>query len=107
MKPNLNAAMRAGALTSTPVMRSPAHRSHIELGARFELRGAWEVPAAYASEAAGTDAIRGALAVGDISARGERALSGAIDALVRPMAGEAVVPLRTAAVTSGGWVARV
>jgi glycine cleavage system aminomethyltransferase T len=91
----------------TPLMRSAAHRSHKDLGAIFEMRGAWEVPASYDSGAAETEAIRAALAVADISARGKLHLSGAIDALVRRMAGDAVVPMRTAAVTSGGWVARV
>jgi hypothetical protein len=88
-------------------MRSAAHRSHKDLGATFELRGAWEVPASYDSVAAESEAIRNGLAVADISARGKLHLSGAIDALVRRMAGDAVVPMRTAAVTSGGWVARV
>jgi glycine cleavage system aminomethyltransferase T len=88
-------------------MRSAAQRSHTDLGATFELRGAWEVPASYDAEAAETEAIRTGLAIADISARGKLHLSGAIDALVRRMAGEAVVPMRTAAVTSGGWVARV
>jgi glycine cleavage system aminomethyltransferase T len=91
----------------TPLMRSAAQRSHKDLGAVFEVRGAWEVPASYDSEAAETEAIRAGLAIADISARGKLHLSGAIDALVRRMAGDAVVPMRIAAVTSGGWVARV
>ena len=91
----------------TPLMRSAAHSSHKDLGATFEVRGAWEVPASYDSDAAETDAIRARLAVADVSARGKLHLSGAIDALLRRMAGDAVAPMRTAAVTSGGSVARV
>jgi glycine cleavage system aminomethyltransferase T len=88
-------------------MRSAAHRSHIQLGATLELRGPWEVPGLYGSETAETEAIRARLAIADISARGKLHLSGEIDALVRRMAGDAVVPMRIAAITSGGWVARV
>jgi glycine cleavage system aminomethyltransferase T len=107
MKPILNAALRAGALTSTPVMRSAAHRSHTQLGASFEFRGAWDVPAAYGSEAAETKAITTGLAVADISARGKLHLSGSIDAVLSRMAGAAVEPMQTSAITSGGMVARV
>ncbi|HEV2036823.1 MAG TPA: hypothetical protein VGU71_21950 [Candidatus Dormibacteraeota bacterium] len=93
--------------TRVPVMRSSAHKSHHDLGATFEVRGAWEVPASYGSEAAETEAIRTGLAVADISARGKLHLSGSIDALVRLMTGDAVDPMRTGAITSGGVVARV
>jgi glycine cleavage system aminomethyltransferase T len=96
-----------GALTSSPVMRSAAHKSHSDLGASFEVRGAWEVPASYGSETTETEAMRTGLAIADVSARGKLHLSGSIDALVRLMAGDAVDPLRTAAITSGGVVARV
>jgi glycine cleavage system aminomethyltransferase T len=91
----------------TPVMRSAAHRSHTQLGATFELRGAWEVPASYGSEAAEGEAIQNGLAVADISARGKLHLSGAVDSLLRRMAGAEVEPMRTAPITSGGVVARV
>jgi len=96
-----------GALTSGPVMRSAAHRSHTDLGATFERRGAWEVPASYGSEQAESEAIRSGLAVADISARGKLHLSGAVDSLLSRMAGADVEPMRTAAITSGGTVARV
>jgi glycine cleavage system aminomethyltransferase T len=79
----------------------------MDLGATFEVRGAWEVPASYGSEARETDAMRAGLAFADISARGKLHLSGPIDALVSRMAGDAVEPMRTAAITSGGVVARV
>jgi glycine cleavage system aminomethyltransferase T len=91
----------------TPVMRSAAHRSHADLGATFEPRGAWEVPASYGSEAAEAEAIRNGLAIADISARGKLHLSGAVDSLLSRMAGAAVDPMQTAAITSGGLVARV
>ena len=94
-------------ITKTPVMRSAAHRSHLDLGATFEARGAWEVPASYGPEAAETEAIRSGLAVADISARAKLHLSGSIDAVVRRMAGGDVDPTRMAAITSGGVVARV
>jgi len=91
----------------TPVMRSAAHRSHTDLGASFERRGAWEVAASYGSESRETQAINAGLAVADISARGKLHLSGSIDALVSRMTGDAVEPTRAAAITSGGVVARV
>jgi glycine cleavage system aminomethyltransferase T len=90
-----------------PVMRSAAHRSHTELGATFEVRGAWEVPASYGSEPAESEAIRTGLAIADISARGKIHLSGSVDPLLTRMAGAAVEPMQTAAITSGGTVARV
>jgi glycine cleavage system aminomethyltransferase T len=88
-------------------MRSAAHRSHKDLGASFELRGAWEVPASYGSDSAEAEAIRTGLAVADISARGKIHLSGSIDSLLSRMTGDAVAPGRTAAITSGGTVAMV
>ena len=88
-------------------MRSAAHRSHTDLGATFETRGAWEVPATYGSEPAESEAIRTGLAIADISARGKFHLSGAIDSLLSRMAGAEVEPMRTAAIASGGTVARV
>jgi glycine cleavage system aminomethyltransferase T len=91
----------------TPVMRSAAHRSHVDLGATFALRGAWEVPTSYGSEPAETEAIRNGLAVAEISARGKLHLSGAVDSVLSRMTGAAVEPMRTAAITSGGTVARV
>jgi len=91
----------------TPVMRSAAHRSHVDLGATFEPRGAWEVPASYGSEPAESEAIRNRLAIADISARGKLHLSGAVDSLLSRMAGAAVDPMQTAAIKSGGTVARV
>jgi glycine cleavage system aminomethyltransferase T len=91
----------------TPAMRSAAHRRHVDLGATFELRGAWEVPASYGSEPAESEAIRNGLAIADISARGKLHLSGSVDALLSRMAGGEVQPMRTAAIMSGGSVARV
>lgn len=93
--------------TRAPVMRSAAHRSHTDLGATFEVRGAWEVPVSYGSEPREAEAIRAGLAIADISARGKLQVSGEIDALVSRMTGGAVDPMRTATITSGGVVARV
>ncbi len=93
--------------TRVPVMRSAAHRSHTDLGATFEVRGAWEAPFSYGSELHETEAIRSGLAIADISARGKIHLSGAIDSLLRRMTDQPVDPMRTAAITSGGVVARV
>ena len=90
-----------------PVMRSVAHRGHSDLGAIFELRGAWEVPASYGSETDEREAMANGLGVADISARGKLHLSGAVDSLLSRMAGAEVEPMRTAAITSGGTVARV
>ena len=94
-------------ITRPPVMRSVAHKSHADLGATFELRGAWEVPVTYGSESREAEAMNAGLAIADISARAKLHLSGSIDALVRRMTGDAVDPMRTAAITSGGLVARV
>jgi glycine cleavage system aminomethyltransferase T len=109
MRPILNAALRAGAVikTGAPVMRSAAHKSHSDLGATFAPRGAWEVPVSYGSEPREAEAMQAGLAIADISARAKLHLSGSIDALVRRMTGDAVDPMRTAAITSGGMVARV
>jgi glycine cleavage system aminomethyltransferase T len=90
-----------------PLMRSTAHRSHVALGATFEVRGVWEVPAAYGSEQQEAEAIRAGLAIADISARGKLHLSGSIDPLVRHMTGGALDPMHAAGMTSGGVVARV
>jgi glycine cleavage system aminomethyltransferase T len=88
-------------------MRSAAHRSHVDLGAILEARGVWEIPASYGSEPREAEAVRSGLAVADISARGKVQLNGSIDGLLRRMTGEEVDPLRTAAITSGGTLARV
>ena len=79
----------------------------MDLGATLEVRGVWEVPASYGSEPREAEAMRSGLAVADISARGKLHLSGSIDGVLSRMTGEAVDPLRTAAITSGGTVARV
>jgi glycine cleavage system aminomethyltransferase T len=107
MRPILNAALRAGTVSRIPRMRSAAHKSHGDLGATFDLRGAWEVPVSYGSEPREAEAMHAGLAIADISARAKLHLSGAIDALVRRMTGDVVEPMRTAAITSGGVVARV
>jgi glycine cleavage system aminomethyltransferase T len=65
------------------------------------------VPASYGSEPAEAEAIRNGLAIADISARGKVHLSGAVDSLLSRMAGASVEPMQTAAITSGGTVARV
>jgi glycine cleavage system aminomethyltransferase T len=65
------------------------------------------VPASYGPEPAESEAIRTGIAIADISARGKLHLSGAVDSLLTRMAGAAVEPMRTAAITSGGMVARV
>jgi glycine cleavage system aminomethyltransferase T len=88
-------------------MRSPAHRSHSALGAEFEVRGGWEVPASYGAGHRDTEAIRSGLAFADISARGKVQLSGSIDPLLRHLTGGDLEPMLIAAMTSGGVVARV
>jgi len=94
-------------IQKAPLMRSSAHRSHSALGAAFEVRGAWEVPASYGAGHRETEAMRTGLALADISARGKLHLSGSIDPLLRHLTGGALEPMLTAATTSGGVVARV
>ncbi len=70
-------------MTFDPVMRSPLHRIHERLGARFGRDGEWEYPAAYgdAAEAAGRKALESKVAFADVSARGKADLRGAISGL--------------------------
>jgi glycine cleavage system aminomethyltransferase T len=90
-----------------PVMLSVAHRKHADIGATFEKRGSWLVPALYGSVDDEIAALRTTLGFADISARGKLHLSGAVDDLIRSLTGAALDPLQTAAVTSGGVVARM
>jgi hypothetical protein len=90
-----------------PVMRSTVHGKHVEIGAAFERRGAWLVPALYGSLDEEVGALRTSLGFADISARGKLHLSGAVDDHVRFLTGAAVEPLHTAPLTSGGVLARI
>jgi len=90
-----------------PVMRSSVHRKHADLGATFERRGAWLVPALYGSLDEEIAAVRTTLGFADVSARGKLQLSGAVDDHVRFLAGATLEPLHTAPVTSRGLLARI
>lgn len=90
-----------------PVMRSVVHRRHAAIGAAFEKRGAWSVPALYGSVDQEIAALSAMLGFADISARGKLHLSGAVDDYIQNLTGEALEPLRTAPVVSGGMVARI
>ncbi len=93
--------------TPRPIMRSVVHRKHAELGAQFEMRGSWSVPAVYASIDAEIAALRTTVGFADISARGTLHLSGAVDGYVSSLTGAKLDPLYAAAATSGGVVARL
>src|SRR6266850_1253993 len=90
-----------------PVMRSAVHRRHADLGATFERRGAWLVPALYGSPGEEMAALRTKLGFADVSARGKLQLSGAVDDHVRFLTGATLEPLHTAPMTSGGLLARI
>jgi glycine cleavage system aminomethyltransferase T len=89
-----------------PVMRSTAHRAHASMGAVFESRGAWQVPALYGSEDLENEALRSGLAYADVSGQGKLHLTGALDPLVRLVTPDPVDPKRTAGISGGGLVAR-
>jgi glycine cleavage system aminomethyltransferase T len=68
-----------GRLSFEPIARSPAHRYHAGLGARFVVEGRWEIPASYEHAEQEGRALRGGVAVADITARGKIDLRGEID----------------------------
>lgn len=90
-----------------PVMRAPAHRLHAAMGAVFESRGRWQVPAIYGSADLETEAIRSALGYADASAQGKVHLSGAVEPWVEMLTGGPLEPLRTAPAGEDGIVARI
>ena len=94
-------------LPPEPVMRSVVNRTHAAMRATFESRGAWTVPALYGSGDQEVAALNDSLGFADISARGKIHLSGAVDPLVRSLAGVLIEPLSTAPIKSGGLVARL
>ena len=90
-----------------PVMRSTAHHIHASMGAAFERRGAWEVPATYGSDETEAAERLTELGFADVSARGKLHLSGNIEPMIRRLTGGSVEPGRTANLSSGGRVARI
>jgi glycine cleavage system aminomethyltransferase T len=90
-----------------PIMRSVVHRKHAAIGAVFESRGAWSVPALYGSVDQEIAALDAMLGFADISARGKLQLSGAVDDYLQTLTGGALEPLHTASIPSGGTVARI
>jgi glycine cleavage system aminomethyltransferase T len=90
-----------------PVMRSVVHRKHAAAGAVFEKRGEWSVPALYGSIDLEVASLNETLGFADISARGKVHLSGAVDGHMRSLTGAVIDPLHSAAMTSGGTVARL
>ena len=62
-----------------PVRRSPAHRLHVALNARFDREGAWEVPLDYGDAEGERTAARDGLALVDVTARAKVDLRGALD----------------------------
>lgn len=90
-----------------PDMRSVVHRKNAAIGAAFEKRGAWSVPALYGSVDQEVAALSTMLGFADISARGKLHLSGVVDEYMRTLTGGTLDPLRTAPIPSGGMVARI
>ncbi len=90
-----------------PIMRSVVNRVHAAMGATFERRGAWAVPAHYTSPDQEAAALGSSLGFADISARGKIHLSGVVDPLVRSLVGASIEPLATAQIPTGGLVARL
>jgi glycine cleavage system aminomethyltransferase T len=88
-------------------MRSASHHSHVALGARFESRGAWMVPATYGAGNEESVALRSGLGFADVSARGKLHLQGAIELTLEALTGVSPDPGRTATIASGGVVARI
>ncbi|TMD08126.1 MAG: hypothetical protein E6J01_04330 [Chloroflexi bacterium] len=69
-----------------PVRRTPAHRLHAGLGARFDRLDGWEIPAAYGPVDLERAAIRGGLAIADVTPRGKIDLRGAVDEMLARLA---------------------
>lgn len=90
-----------------PVMRAPAHRLHAAMGAVFESRGQWQVPALYGSADLETEAIRSALGYADVSAQGKVHLSGLVEPWIEMLTGGSIEPLWTAPAGEDGIVARI
>lgn len=65
-----------------PVMRTPAHRLHASLGARFDRLEQWEIPAAYGPVESERAAIRSGLAIADVTPRGKVDLRGPVDEIL-------------------------
>jgi glycine cleavage system aminomethyltransferase T len=62
-----------------PILRSPVHRQHRDLGGRFVREGGWELPAAYGDPGREEEALDGAVGIGDITARAKVDLRGGLD----------------------------
>jgi glycine cleavage system aminomethyltransferase T len=68
------------------VKRTPAHRLHATLGARFDRRDGWEIAAAYAPIDIERDAIRDGLGFADVTPRGKLDLRGTVDEILTRLA---------------------
>jgi 4-methylaminobutanoate oxidase (formaldehyde-forming) len=66
-----------------PVKRSPGHREHARLGARFAREAGWEVPATYGSVDDERRALGEGVAVADVTARGKIDVRGDLQAVLR------------------------
>jgi aminomethyltransferase len=73
--------------TFEPVKRSPGHRQHAALGARFVREAGWEVPADYGSVDDERQAVAEGVAVADVTARGKVDLRGDLAAAIPGLAG--------------------
>lgn len=65
-----------------PVMKTPAHRLHAGIGARFERRHGWEIPAAYGPPEDERAGVRENVAIADVTARGKIDLRGSVDEMI-------------------------
>lgn len=73
---------------TAPVRRSPASRAHERLGVSFDTEGGWSLPMSYGDDDAERAAIRGGIAVADVTARGKVDVRGDVDAALGSAGGE-------------------
>jgi aminomethyltransferase len=73
--------------TFDPVKRSPSHRQHAALGARFAREAGWEVPADYGSVDGERQAMTEGVAVADVTARGKVDMRGDLTNVIPSLAG--------------------
>jgi len=86
--------------TFDPVKRSPGHRQHAALGARFTREADWDVPADYGSVDEERQAVTEGVAVADATARGKVDLRGDLAPVIASLTGRRA--LETGAVLAKG-----
>jgi glycine cleavage system aminomethyltransferase T len=74
----------------TAIRRSPAALLSSQAGAVFVEEAGWEIPASYGDDGAEREAIRRAVAISDITARGKVDLQGGVDRALSAVTGTLV-----------------